>query len=102
MGGEKDNELYVRFLQFGVFSPINRLHSSKSNIFSKMPAVYKNGAGEIAKKFLRLRHAMLPFLYSAACETAERGLALIEPMYYEYPEEKEAYECRASICSEGS
>ncbi len=93
MGGEKDNELYVRFLQFGVFSPINRLHSSKSNIFSKMPAVYKNGAGEIAKKFLRLRHAMLPFLYSAACETAERGLALIEPMYYEYPEEKEAYEC---------
>lgn len=93
MGGEKDNELYVRFLQFGVFSPINRLHSSKSNIFSKMPAAYMNGAGEIAKKFLRLRHAMLPFLYSAACETAEQGLALIEPMYYEYPQEKEAYEC---------
>ncbi len=93
MGGEKDNELYVRFLQFGVFSPINRLHSSKSTIFSKMPAAYKNGAGEIAKKFLRLRHAMLPFLYSAACETAERGLALIEPMYYEYPKEEEAYEC---------
>ncbi len=93
MGGEKDNELYVRFLQFGVFSPINRLHSSKSTIFSKMPAAYKNGAGEIAKKFLRLRHAMLPFLYSAACETAESGLALIEPMYYEYPEAKEAYEC---------
>ncbi|MDE7326995.1 MAG: alpha-xylosidase [Lachnospiraceae bacterium] len=93
MGGEKDNELYVRFLQFGVFSPINRLHSSKSDIFSKMPSAYKNGAGEIAKKFLRLRHAMLPFLYSAACGTAEKGLALIEPMYYAYPEQKEAYEC---------
>ncbi|MDE7297425.1 MAG: alpha-xylosidase [Lachnospiraceae bacterium] len=93
MGGIKDNELYVRFLQFGVFSPINRLHSSKSSIFSKMPGAYKNGAGEIAGKFLRLRHAMLPFLYSAACGTAEKGLALIEPMYYEYPEEAGAYEC---------
>ncbi len=93
MGGEKDNELYVRFLQFGVFSPINRLHSSKSDIFSKMPDAYKNGAGEVAKKFLRLRHAMLPFLYSAACETAECGLALVEPMYYAYPEEEEAYQC---------
>lgn len=94
MGGVKENELYVRFLQFGVFSPVNRLHSSKSNIFSKMPGAYQNGAGEIAGKFLRLRHAMLPYLYSAACETAEKGLALIEPMYYEYPEKADAYECR--------
>lgn len=93
MGGVKDNELYVRFLQFGVFSPINRLHSSKSDIFSKMPAAYKNGAGEVAKKFLRLRHAMLPFLYTAACETAGCGLALVEPMYYAYPEEEGAYQC---------
>lgn len=93
MSGEKDNELYVRFIQFGVFSPINRLHSTKSPVFSKEPFSYQNGSGLIAKEFLKLRHAMIPFLYTASCKTAEQGIALIEPMYYEYPMEKDAYEC---------
>lgn len=93
MNGIKDNELYVRFIQFGVFSPINRLHSSKSNTFSKMPDIYKNGTGEIVRKFLRLRHAMIPYLYSAMCENTEKGLALIEPMYYESPTTEDAYQC---------
>lgn len=93
MSGIKDDELYVRFIQFGVFSPINRLHSSKSNTFSKMPDLYNNGTGEIIKGFLRLRHAMIPYLYSAMCENVEKGLALIEPMYYEYPAEEAAYQC---------
>ena len=93
MGGEKDNELYVRFVQFGIFSPINRLHSTKNDIFTKDPAAYGNGAGLIAREYLRLRHAMIPFLYSASCETAEQGLALVEPTYYDYPEEESAYQC---------
>ncbi|MDE7222310.1 MAG: hypothetical protein K2O34_00845, partial [Acetatifactor sp.] len=75
------------------FSPINRLHSTKNNTFSKMPDCYKNGTGEIVKRFLRLRHSMIPFLYSAVCENAEKGLALMEPMYYEYPDQEDAYRC---------
>lgn len=94
MMGYKDDELYVRFVQFGVFSPINRLHSSNSPIFTKEPTAYKNGTGLIVEEFLRLRHRLIPFLYSASRETAEEGLALIEPMYYAYPETQEAYECR--------
>lgn len=93
MCGYKDDELFVRFIQFGVFSPINRLHSSKVRTLSKDVAAYPGGKGLIAREFLRLRHAMIPFLYSANCETAENGLALVEPMYYEYPQEAAAYEC---------
>lgn len=93
MGGAKDDELFVRFVQFGVFSPINRLHSTKNNTFSKMPGSYKNGTGEIIKRFLRLRHEMIPFLYSAVRENVEKGLALIEPMYYAHPAEEAAYHC---------
>ena len=51
-----------------------------------------NGSGLIAEEFLRLRHKMIPFIYSASIDTTEKGLALMEPMYYEYPESKEAYE----------
>ncbi len=93
MGGYKDSELFVRFVQFGVFSPINRLHSSKIRTLSKDIAAHPGGPGLIAREFLRLRHIMIPFLYTAACETTERGLALIEPMYYEYPQSPAAYEC---------
>ncbi len=89
--GIKDDELYARYVQFGVFSPINRLHCSSSMIMTKEPKVYMNGMGLIAEDFLRLRHRMIPFLYSASYETNERGQALIEPMYYAYPDEKDAY-----------
>lgn len=94
MYGEKDDELYVRFLQFGVFSPINRLHSSNLPAFTKEPWAYGNGTGLIAEEFLRFRHRLIPYLYSASYETTENGRALVEPMYYEYPEMEEAYRYR--------
>ena len=90
--GAKDDELYVRSVQFGVFSPINRLHCTVTPFMTKEPLYYMNGTGLIAEEFLRLRHRMIPFIYSASIDTAEKGLALMEPMYYEYPEQKEAYE----------
>ncbi len=90
--GIKDDELYVRSVQFGVFSPINRLHSTITPYMTKEPYYYMNGTGHIAEDFMRLRHKMIPFLYSASVETTEKGLALMEPMYYEYPEEEKAYE----------
>ncbi len=73
-------ELYLRWLEFGVFSPINRLHSSNIGI-SKEPWNYPN-VEETAKKYLKLRHALLPYLYSANVMTAEDGIPLISPAYY--------------------
>ncbi len=93
MMGEKNNELYLRFLQFGVFSPICRLHSTQSPLLHKEPEFYGSGISKIASDFLRLRHAMIPFLYSASVRTHEEGLSLIEPMYYQFPEVPEAYQC---------
>ena len=89
--GSQDEELYVRFLQFGVFNPINRLHSTLNPAVTKEPWYYKNGSGEIAVKQLVFRHKLIPFLYSAAYRTHTEGAALVEPMYYYYPEEKNAY-----------
>ena len=92
-GGAKDNELYLRSVQFGVFSPVNRLHSTAYDYCTKEPFAYKNGTGLIAEEFLRLRHKMIPYLYSAMIDTNENGKALIEPMYYSYPDNEDAYKC---------
>ncbi len=91
MHGYKDDELYMRCVQFGVFSPINRLHCSSQRLVTKEPVYYMNGTGLIASEFLRLRHKMIPFLYSESYKTHEEGSALIEPMYYAYPDGEDAY-----------
>ncbi|MBP3542172.1 MAG: alpha-xylosidase [Clostridia bacterium] len=93
MKGFKDDQLFLRFLQFGVFSPINRLHSSNVRTLTKDVAAYQSGTGLIAREYLKLRHSMIPFLYSASVDATERGLNLIEPMYYEYPKSPDAYRC---------
>ncbi len=92
MGGIKDDELYLRSVQFGVFSPIMRLHCSDMEFCTKEPMAYMNGKGLIAEEFLRLRHRMIPYLYSAMLDTHENGKALIEPLYYDYPDSEEAYQ----------
>jgi alpha-glucosidase (family GH31 glycosyl hydrolase) len=73
--GEKEDEMYARHIQFGVFSPINRLHCSNSEVCTKEPWAYRNGTGEIAKNFLRFRHRLIPYLYTASYRTHKKGLS---------------------------
>ena len=42
-------------------------------------------------KFLRLRHRLIPYLYSMNVRSASKDEPLIQPMYWEYPECEEAY-----------
>ena len=92
-GYDKDDELYLRFVQFGVFNPIMRLHGESNPVSTKEPWYY-GAEGLVAERFLKLRHSMIPFLYSCAYRTSEKGLALCEPMYYEYPNDDRAYKYR--------
>ena len=91
MLGIYDEELQVRWLQFGVFSPINRLHSSRSAFNSKEPWFFSYNTSEIMKDYLRLRHEFVPYLYTMNVRTHEQGEPLISPMYYSYPELDESY-----------
>lgn len=85
--GIQDDELYLRWLQFGVFSPVNRLHSSNSEFMGKEPWHRSFAVCHIAEEFLRLRHKMIPYLYSANYATHTEGIPLCMPMYYLYDEE---------------
>lgn len=78
--GKGNEELYLRWLQFGVFSPVNRLHSN-NKAWSKEPWLYPH-VESIAEDYLRLRHRLLPYLYSANVRTATDGVPLIAPLYY--------------------
>lgn len=88
--GRKNDELYLRWLQFGVFSPINRLHSTVNEFSGKEPWNSSSYIESIATKFLRLRHKLIPYLYTANYNSHKNGVAICEPLYYTY-KEKEAY-----------
>ncbi|KAJ5998949.1 hypothetical protein N7451_006759 [Penicillium sp. IBT 35674x] len=89
--GEKNDEMLIRWVQYGVFSPILRLHSS-NNIFSiKEPWNLEPQYGQIMAKYLQFRHRLLPYLYTMNVRSALQGLPLVQPMYWGYPESEESY-----------
>lgn len=91
-GGKKDEELMVRWVQFGVFSPIMRLHST-SNLFNgKEPWSFGEPACSILKRYLRLRHQLIPYLYTLNWQCYREGVLPVQPMYYGSPEQDAAYE----------
>ena len=72
MRGYYDEDLALRWLQFGVFSPINRLHSSFNAFNSKEPWFYSPETCRWMKQYLRLRHSLLPYLYTMNVATQYR------------------------------
>lgn len=90
-GGRRDDELTVRWVQFGVFSPIMRLHSTSNEFYGKEPWNYNLLAEKIMTDYLQLRHKLIPYLYSMNYQTHLNGLPLMQPMYYHHGENEEAY-----------
>lgn len=91
VSGIRDEELEARWYQLGVFSPINRLHSSASPFNGKEPWNFHEPVRSAMVDVLRLRQALLPYLYTMNWRNAAEGKELIEPMYWQYPEMGEAY-----------
>ena len=92
MMGIRDDELTGRWVQLGVFSPVMRLHSTNSMFHSKEPWRYKPEICAMIEKFMRLRHRMLPYLYTMNYRQYAEKIPMILPMYYPYPKAWEAYE----------
>ncbi|MDQ4055609.1 MAG: glycoside hydrolase family 31 protein [Actinomycetota bacterium] len=90
--GTKDDELATRWVQFGVFSPVLRLHSSADLFNSKEPWRFDERADRVMRRFLRLRHQLVPFLYSMNRRAHVEDEPLVQPMYYDHPWEEAAYQ----------
>lgn len=94
MMGYKDDEMTARWVQFGVYSPIMRLHSSNSEFNGKEPWRYNHETESVMGDMLRERHRMVPYLYTMNHRNYADNMPLMMPMYYEWPEVPEAYEVK--------
>jgi alpha-glucosidase (family GH31 glycosyl hydrolase) len=93
MFGIEEAELYTRWVQYGVFSPILRLHSTKNPYSERRPWGWGAAVEQIARDAFQLRHALIPYIYTMAWRNAQEGLPLITPLYYSHPEAQDAYAC---------
>ncbi|MFI5134944.1 MAG: TIM-barrel domain-containing protein [Chitinophagales bacterium] len=87
--GEKDPELYTRWVQFAVFTPIFRPHGTAleklvpevKNIESE-PVFYDEPYKSILRNYYRLRYSLEPYNYTLAYEQEKFGKPLMRPMFY--------------------
>ena len=85
-GANKDPELYVRWLQYGVFQPIFRPHAQQEE---PSEAIFKDAQTKaLAKAAIELRYQMLPYNYSIAYENHDNGTPLLRPIFMEFPAAK--------------
>jgi alpha-glucosidase (family GH31 glycosyl hydrolase) len=94
-GGKIDFELYARWLEFGTFSAILRMHSAHENPREgnlRMPWVYGERGIELMRRYFTLRTQLIPYLYSYAWRAHTDSTPILRPLYLEYPELPEAYQ----------
>lgn len=85
-----DPDLYVRWLQFGVFSPVIRFHS-KPGAGSREPWDYGPRNMDTARRWLALRNSLMPYIYSAARDAYATGIPLVRGLYIEHPDDGACY-----------
>lgn len=98
MHGYRNDELVTRWVQLGVFSPINRLHASNSPFQGKEPWRYKEESRQAMTQALQERHRLVPYLYTMNYRAWKEGLPLVEPLYYRWSEAEESYQYKTQYC----
>lgn len=84
-----NNELYVRWLQYGVFQPIFRPHAQEE--VASEPVFKEPETMALAKKAVELRYKLLPYNYTLAFRNSTEGLPLMRPLFFEEPENFRLY-----------
>ena len=95
-GGETfDKELYIRWLQYGVFQPVYRPHAQEH--IAPEPVFHDRETRNIVRDYIKLRYRLLPYVYTLAYENSTTGMPLMRPLFFEDEndvaliDEKDAY-----------
>jgi alpha-glucosidase len=86
--GDPSAELYVRWIQFGAFTPVFRAHGNGS---AREPWIVSSTNFEIVKKYIKQRYKLLPYIYSAAWQTASAGIPMMRALTLDFPSDASLY-----------
>lgn len=83
--GIENFELYIRYIQLGVFSSMMVLASDDGKYYKREPWRWNAAESAIIKKYLNLRNQLIPYLYTESYIYHKSGSPIIQPLYYKYP-----------------
>jgi len=83
--GTPSSENYYRWMQFGAFVPIYRVHGTLNQ--EREPWIYGAEAESISVNYIKLRYKLLPYIYSAAWENHQTGISIARPLLMDYPDD---------------
>jgi len=86
--GNPDKQTYVRWMQFGAFSPVFRPHCTKSVIRSREPWAYDEETFEIVNGYIKMRYRLLPVIYKQAYESWLNGTPVFAPLAFDFPADR--------------
>ena len=95
--GDADPELYVRWLNFGVFSAAFRVHSYRHTALEKRPFHFVPPHSAAMHDALLLRARLLPSFYSGAALAQLLHQPLLRPLYYEWPDLADVYQAEGQF-----
>lgn len=84
------SELYIRWMQFGVFNPLSRAHHEGD--YAVEPWVFGEQAEDISRKAIELKYQLFPYIYTYARKAYDTGLPIMRPMFLEYPNDKKTHD----------
>jgi oligosaccharide 4-alpha-D-glucosyltransferase len=85
-GANLDDNLYTRWLQYGVFQPIFRPHAQEE--VPSEPVFRGEKAKKLARESIELRYKLLPYNYNLAFENNQKGIPLMRPIFFEEEDEQ--------------
>jgi len=83
------SELYIRWLQFGIFNPLSRAHHEGNNAVE--PWLFGEQAEKIAKASIELKYQLQPYIYTFAREAYDTGIPILRAMVLEFPKDKNTF-----------
>jgi len=81
-------DVYKRWVAFGLFSTHSRLHGSTSY---RVPWLYDEESVEIVRKFTKVKHSLMPYLFAQSVKATQSGVPVMRPMVMEYPDDPLCY-----------
>jgi alpha-glucosidase len=94
--GNATGELFARWMQFGVLTPFCRGHSITGSELHE-PWVFGPRVENICREFLRLRYRLLPYLYTLFWEASQRGIPVLRPLLYHFPNDPTTYQLHDQV-----
>ena len=84
-GGMEDDELFIRYIQFGIFNPIFILAGEAGKFYKREPWKWNQIKLNVIREYMQLRNRLIPYIYNEGYIYHKHGVPVVQPLYYKYP-----------------